>query len=310
VKTCVSVVIPCLNCAGTIRRLVRALLEQELPEEVDLEIIVVDNGSTDGSLSAVADLPVQVVREPRKGPASARNAGIRAADGDIILLLDADTRPAGPLLLLRHMAALRRREDIWISGGAITHDPEQRSPIAFAENATGLFNWHDGLAERYLSYQPTGNLAFRRDLPERIGLMNEDLFWLEDFDWCRRVVKGGGKIFFSPGAGVYIKGRTSLREALLKFYRWGLNVRSVYFPGRREQFWLFERHVHLFLLNAPFRALNESYVTLKRWIRRSPVKVLLHFPLIFLFRMVWAAGIVAGAREKDVDTAGGRRKKE
>ena len=290
-----SVVIPCLNCSGTIRRLVQGLLDQYLPEGVALDIVLADNGSTDESLSCVRDLPVRIVTARRKGPAAARNAGLGAADGDIVCFLDADTRPVNRFLLSEHMETLKRDKGIWISGGSISPDPEQRSPVALAENMTGLFNWHDGLPARYLTFQPMGNLAFRRELVKRIGMLNEDLLWLEDFDWSARVLQARGKIYFNPLAGVYIRGRESFGAAVKKFFRWGINVKSVYVPGRREQLWVCKSHPILFNLNALFRFVNESYVTLKRWFPRKPLKAIILLPLILCFRAAWAAGIVAGS---------------
>ncbi len=213
----------------------------------------------------------------------------------MVVFLDADTRPANRSLLAEHIRTLGQDAGIWISGGAISPDPEQRSPVALAENMTGLFNWHDGLPSRYLKFQPSGNLAFRRATAKRIGPLDEGLFWLEDFDWSVRVTRAGGKIFFNPGAGVYIRGRESFIEAARKFYRWGLNVRSVYVPGHQEQAWLFRNHRALFLFNVPLRVLNETHVTLKRWFPRRPLGTLALLPLILFFRVAWGAGIAAGA---------------
>jgi glycosyltransferase involved in cell wall biosynthesis len=299
----VSVVIPCRDCAPTIRRLVLGLLDQKLPAGTALEIIVADNGSTDGSAYRIRDLPVQIVFEPRRGPAAARNAGLRTAGGAMVVFLDADTRPADRFLVMEHIRTLRRSEDIWLSGGSISPDPEQHNPIALAENMTGLFNWHNGMPARFLRFQPTGNLAFRRELVERIGALKESLLWLEDFDWSVRVLRAGGKIFFNPKAAVYIRGRESFLAAIRKFYRWGINVRSVYVPGRSEQLWVFKNHPSLFHLNAPLRVLNETYVTLKRWFPKKPLATITALPLILLFRTAWGAGIAAGTlQEKHLES--------
>jgi len=292
----VSVVIPCLNCACTVGRLVSSLREQRLPEETELEIVVVDNGSTDGTAALLEGLPVRTVRQPVPGPAAARNAGVRAARGEIIVFLDADTRPADDQLIAQHLATLETGENVGIAGGAISPDPEQKSLIAFAENATALFNWHHRLPQRALSFQPAGNLAFRRSLFEQIGPMDERMLWLEDFEWSTRVVRAGRAILFNPEAGVYIRGRDSMLEAVRKFYAWGLNVRSAYVPGRLGQLWLFKDHPWLFLLNAPLRVLNETWVTLKRWLPVCPARALMLTPLFLLFRSAWAAGMIVGSR--------------
>jgi glycosyltransferase involved in cell wall biosynthesis len=293
----VSVVIPCLNAAATLPSLVRGLRAQTLPEGVELEIVVVDNGSTDGSPRVAAGLPARLVTESRPGPAAARNAGVRAARGEVIVFLDADTRPADDRLIAEHLATFAAHPDAGIAGGAITHDPEQPGLLPFAENATGLFNWHNRLPARELTFQPTGNMAFRRSLFDTVGPLDETLFWLEDFDFSARVRRAGLRIHFNPRAGVYIRGRESFPAIMAKFYRWGVNIRKVYVPGRRDQFWLFPNHPRLFPLNGPIRALNETWVTVKRWFPVYPVRTLLLTPLFLVFRFAWAWGMMYGASE-------------
>ncbi len=85
----VSVVIPCFNAARYIAAAIRSVLEQRWP---DLEIIVVDDGSTDGSADLVgAEFPqITLLRQTNRGAAEARNLGIRHARGPWIAFLDAD----------------------------------------------------------------------------------------------------------------------------------------------------------------------------------------------------------------------------
>jgi len=290
-----SVVIPCRNCARTISRLVAELRRQQLPPSTALEIITVENHCTDATASVLSALPVRHIVEPKRGPAAARNAGVRAASGDVVLFLDSDTRPMHPGVLARHLATLDSRPDVGISGGAIVHDPEQRSILAFAENATGLFNWHDRLPARELTFQPAGNMAFRRAVFDQVGELDEDLLTLEDFEWNQRVLRAGYRVLFDPDAGVYITGRESLPAILIKFFTWGRNIQTVYLPGRRTQTWVFPDSPLLFRLNAPLRMLNETWVTFKRWYPVAPLKTVLLTPLFLLFRAAWAAGLAAGA---------------
>ena len=174
-------------------------------------------------------------------------------------------------------------------------NPEQRNLLAFAENATALFNWHDRLPARELTFQPAGNQAFRRALFDELGPWDESLLYLEDFEWSQRVVLSGRKIYFNPAAGSYITGRESLGAIIYKFYTWGLNVREFYLPGRTSQVWLFGDNPRLFWVNAPLRMLNETWVTVKRWFPFYPLKTLLLIPLFLLYRAAWATGIAVGA---------------
>jgi glycosyltransferase involved in cell wall biosynthesis len=82
-----SVVVPVYNAGRYLKSAVDSLLAQG---RAGLEIIVVDDGSTDGGVSAVSGLPVRVVRQKNKGEAAARNAGVRASTAPFVTFLDAD----------------------------------------------------------------------------------------------------------------------------------------------------------------------------------------------------------------------------
>src|SRR5205809_5020061 len=86
----VSVVIPCLNEAQTIERCVRSALEVLEEHGIPGEVVVVDNGSTDGSADLARMAGARVVSESRRGYGSAYLAGFNAARGDRIVMADAD----------------------------------------------------------------------------------------------------------------------------------------------------------------------------------------------------------------------------
>ncbi len=88
-KLTVSVVIPAYNCAAYIQAAVDSALNQS---RVPDEIIVVDDGSTDGTDRVLAryEAPVRVIRQVNAGESAARNTGLRAAVGDLIAFLDGD----------------------------------------------------------------------------------------------------------------------------------------------------------------------------------------------------------------------------
>jgi glycosyltransferase involved in cell wall biosynthesis len=85
-----SVVIPCLNEAGTIEECVRRARRVLDANDIAGEVIVADNGSEDASGALAAAAGAQVVYEPRRGYGSAYMAGLAAARGDYILMVDAD----------------------------------------------------------------------------------------------------------------------------------------------------------------------------------------------------------------------------
>src|SRR5271155_1380230 len=109
----VSVVLPAYNAGPFLRPAVLSVLADKT--EV-LEAIVVDDGSRDGSLSALSDLPVRVLRQENLGEASARNAGVRAAKGDFVTFLDGDDLLARGGLLPR-LEFLESHPDLLAAGG-------------------------------------------------------------------------------------------------------------------------------------------------------------------------------------------------
>src|SRR2546423_11918955 len=86
----VSVVIPCLNEAQSIERCVRDARDTLVDAALRGEVIVVDNGSEDGSGELAAAAGARVVHEPRRGYGSAYLAGFAAARGEYIVMADAD----------------------------------------------------------------------------------------------------------------------------------------------------------------------------------------------------------------------------
>lgn len=96
----VSVVIPCFNASGLLERAAQSALDQDVPTEV----ILVDDGSTDDSVQCAQKVMrahsdrVRVILQPNQGPAAARNAGMRIANGQFLCFLDADDEIVGGFL--------------------------------------------------------------------------------------------------------------------------------------------------------------------------------------------------------------------
>ncbi len=103
--TCVSVIVPLFNKAPFVRRTVESILAQTM---ADLEVVVVDDGSTDGSgaiVSGMEDTRIRLVRQENQGPGAARNQGLGLATGDYVAFLDADDEwlPTFLAVTLQHL---------------------------------------------------------------------------------------------------------------------------------------------------------------------------------------------------------------
>src|SRR5437867_843258 len=89
----ISVIVPAFNAARTIADCVRALQRQTVCSD-QYEIIVVDDGSTDDTAQVAEVAGAQVIRQQNQGPAAARNTGVAAARGELVLFTDADCVPS------------------------------------------------------------------------------------------------------------------------------------------------------------------------------------------------------------------------
>jgi glycosyltransferase involved in cell wall biosynthesis len=191
----VSVVIPCFNAARYIAAAIRSVLAQRWP---DLEIIVVDDGSTDGSaeLVAAAFPQVTLLRQPNRGAAEARNLGIRHACGSWIAFLDADDiwlpgKLHAQAKLVSQDASARMvytAWQVWVSQDSEPSAAESESLVAGADDATrwsGPTGWiyPELLLECVLW---TSTIVAHRSLFDEIGLFDAGLHVGEDYDlWLR-----------------------------------------------------------------------------------------------------------------------------
>ena len=169
----VSVVVPCFNAAPFLAEALRSAVGQTHPP---LEVIVVDDGSTDGSaeLAEREPGPIRVLRTAHAGIAPARNAGIAASKGDLIAFLDADDR-------WPH-ASLETRLHLWRTA------PDAR----YVFGAIACFDHHSGAAigEPEVGRLP-GAVLTRRGVFDEIGCFDADLRTGEMIDWIPRTDAAG-----------------------------------------------------------------------------------------------------------------------
>jgi glycosyltransferase involved in cell wall biosynthesis len=125
-----SVVIPTKDRADALARTLDAL-EAQQAGDAKLEAIVIDNGSSDGTVAQVrqragGEVPIKLLEQPQGGPAAARNAGVEAAGGEVLLFLGDDTEPADEGLLRAHLDLhAARPEPGYGVLGRITWTPRQ-----------------------------------------------------------------------------------------------------------------------------------------------------------------------------------------
>lgn len=207
----VSVVIPTYNRKT---RLLRCL--SRIPREAD--VVVVDDGSDDGTreaLESISRRSLRVVRQPNGGPAKARNRGVREAGGDVIAFIDDDCVPAEGWLQ-RLTRPLRERDGPAGVGGRV---------LPWKEGVVARYNTHHRILEPPpgLSYLVTANCAYRRRVFEEAGGFPEDIGFPggEDPGLSRAVRQRGHRLAMEPRAVVYHEYRESVLDFARTFFRYG-----------------------------------------------------------------------------------------
>jgi hypothetical protein len=174
----ISVIIPVFNGAEFLHKAVASVLSQNYSA---LEIIVVDDGSSDDIEAAVRDLPVDVrfFRQDNGGPASARNRGIRDASGEFLAFLDVDDLwPAHNLKSLVE-ALEESKADVVMGRGQLAQLEPDTGELRFVGNPEESFPYYIGSA------------LYRREVFQRIGLFDPEMRYGEDTDWYCRAREGG-----------------------------------------------------------------------------------------------------------------------
>lgn len=187
----VSVILPVLDGARFIREALDSVMGQKGVDSLALEIVVVDDGSSDGTLDIVAEACPQAVilHTPRLGPAGARNAGLARAKGAVIGFIDHDDLwPEDKLA--RQLATLDQDPDLDIVVGRTRY---HRMPDA-TPRMLRFTHTDDSL-----HFVQLGAVLVRRRVFDRIGPFCEQLRFAEDYDFFMRARDAGLRIRFVDG---------------------------------------------------------------------------------------------------------------
>lgn len=186
-KALVSIIIPTYNSAPYIQEAVTSVLQQTYQS---IEIIIVDDGSTDGTKQVLADYikngGITYIPKENGGPASARNVGIRSARGEFISFLDADDIWGADKL--KRQIPLFQDLNVGLVYSDMTFLGAKTKNATHSEGTKGFFR---GNVLRQLimnNFIPTSSVVVRRSVFEKIGLFDEDrrLIAVEDYDlWLK-----------------------------------------------------------------------------------------------------------------------------
>jgi cellulose synthase/poly-beta-1,6-N-acetylglucosamine synthase-like glycosyltransferase len=184
----VSVVVPVRDGEDTIAACLDAILATDYPSD-RREILVVDNGSSDGTAALTQVRPVRFLHEPERGVSHARNNGIAASRGEILAFVDADCLVEPQWLT----ELVRPFEDPEV--GAVAGDLQHVTPTTSAERQAArlLGNWQRFAFTSNPAYPITANAAYRREVLDRIGGFDPHMTRAQDVELGLRFQERSGR---------------------------------------------------------------------------------------------------------------------
>jgi GT2 family glycosyltransferase len=189
-------IVPALNAAATIARCLDAISAQ-LSD--DVEVIVVDDGSTDDTFEIASRYDVRLVKLPRNmGPSAARNRGAEMARAPVLFFLDADVALA-PDAIGRAKAAMSRC-DVDAIIGSYDDDPAAKSTISRFKNLAHHYFHQRSRPEATTFWGACG--LVRRETFFVVGGFDEQRFGIEDVEFGYRMTARGVRIVLDPGLQV------------------------------------------------------------------------------------------------------------
>jgi glycosyltransferase involved in cell wall biosynthesis len=202
----VSVIIPCLNEERFIGACLDSVLAGDYPLH-DLEVLVVDGGSRDGTRAVVEEYArrhpaVRLLDNPRRITPAALNIGIRNARGQAIVRMDAHAT-VSPDYVRRCVEALQAHQVDNVGGAMVTLP---RDPSPFAEAITAALSHPFGVGNSAFRTRVSAPRlvdtvfggCYRREVFERIGYFNEELASSQDIELNTRLRRAGGRILLLP----------------------------------------------------------------------------------------------------------------
>lgn len=200
----VSILIPAFNCEKYIGETVNCLLKQTYR---NIEVIVVDDGSTDNTsniLKNIADQRFQFVRQSNKGASSARNEAYKLSVGEFIKFMDADD-------LINSVCIDEQVQKILAKSGCVCSSKWGRfnqddistftfSPEPVWKDLSGVDWIVNSLISNGINMTQPGIFLMPREIINKVGLWNETLNLIDDFEFMTRVIVNASQVLFCEEA--------------------------------------------------------------------------------------------------------------
>jgi len=193
----ISIIIPSHNSEKTIQENVRSLLKQNYKGQY--EIIVVDS-SKDKTPDIVSQFPVKLLKQKPRGPAAARNLGMKKSKGDTVVFIDSDC--IAPRNWLKNLLKPLSNNNVIAVAG--TYKTKNKESLIARLVGYEIEQRHEKMKNlKYIDFVASYNCAYRKTIFTKLGGFNEKFTQAEDADLSFRVTKKNYKIKFQPSAYVY-----------------------------------------------------------------------------------------------------------
>lgn len=267
-----AVIVPCRNEQTNIEECIEAIFRSYLPENMEIEMVVVDGKSTDETLEKIASLKKNhtnlhvVVNEKQMTP-FAFNLGIDAiSDADFYQIVGARQIVSSDYLS-KATDTLLKNPEIWCVGGAVENVYLNRDGeiIAYAMSTAlgmGLGNFRTLNESGYVD--TVGTPLYPKSVFEKIGYFDEELIRNQDDDFNFRVTQAGGKIFYNHEISLKYYVRGSFSGLWRQFFQYG--YWKVYVNQKHKTVTTIRQLVPpafvLYLILLPFLSLLSCYLAL------------------------------------------------
>lgn len=220
----VSVIVPVFNAERTIGNLLDSLMKVDYDKD-KLEIILVDGGSTDKTQEIIQSYPVKLVVEKKRGLNVARNTGVKNSSGEIVLFTDSDC--VVPKDWIRQIVKNFRDKEIGCVGGSVSryedaflsrYADESIMPVLRRFKRRRILE----NVEPPMNYPAGCNMAFRRDVFNKVGEFDEEIHYgFDEDELIERACNAGYKMILDPEVLVRHKHRTTLKGLLKQAFSYG-----------------------------------------------------------------------------------------
>jgi rhamnosyltransferase len=228
-----SVIVPCKNESKNVGRCLEAVLGQASPGT--FEVIVIDSGSTDGTVEIVRQFDVRLHQIPPDefGHGRTRNLGASLATGRHLVFLNADAIPVHTGWLQQLIVELEPGDVAGVYGRQVARPGAYPMERFFLDYLYGERRSVQTKTNRSLDMSTilfsTVNCAVKRSIWERYPF-SETIVMTEDQAWSRRVLEAGYTIIYSPEAAVSHSHNYSLQQAFRRFFDSGWSSEDSYLP--------------------------------------------------------------------------------